>query len=315
MATESTFVGVDVGKRWLDVAINDQPRVRRFANSPDGRAAMVALLRPLSPQLVVLEASGGFEREPIADLLAADIPVARATPARVRHFAKGLGRLAKTDRIDAGVLAHYARLAGLQPIVLGDATHELLSALAQRRRQATAALHAETNRLPGAHQAVRGDIEAAIATYRAQIADLEARIAALISSDPGLAADQALLQSIPGVGPVLSTTLLADLPELATVDPKRLSALVGVAPFANDSGNRSGPRSIRGGRAPVRHALYMAALSASRYNPPLRAFYERLKAAGKLKKVALVAVMRRLLGLCHAILRDRRPWTISMQSA
>lgn len=308
MATTDTFVGIDVGKDWLDVAIHEQPRVQRLANSPEGQAQLVALLQPIEPRLVVLEASGGYERAAISVLLAAHIPVARAMPDRVRHFAKSHGQLAKNDRLDARLIARYAAQADLQPMQPAPEARQVLGALAQRRRQVLDALHAESNRLPGAHSAVRADIETVIATYRAQLADLDARMAALIDDDPGLAADQVLLQSVPGIGPVLSSTLLADLPELATTAPKRLASLVGVAPFDDDSGHRSGPRFIRGGRAPIRHALYMGALTAVRHNPRLRAFYLRLLAAGKRKKVALVAVMRKLVCLCHAILRDRRPW-------
>lgn len=308
MATPETFVGIDVGKHWLDAACAGDPHTQRFANTPEGRRELLGWVLPLQPHLVALEPTGGYERPVIDDLMASGLPVARVNPSQVRAFARGRGRRAKNDRLDAQVLARHAQLAQPRPLAPAEADRDELAALTQRRRQVQETLTAETHRLPQAHASVRADVAASIAACRAQVADLDQRIAALIEASPALQADNRLLQSVPGVGPVVSATLLAELPELGAGEPKRLAALAGLAPMDDDSGQRSRPRTICGGRAEVRRALYLAALVGSRCNPALRVFYTRLLANGKAKKVALVAAARKLLGVLHAILRDREPW-------
>jgi len=308
MSLDSLFAGVDVGAAWLDVALTGGPAVRRFTNSPDGCAQLLAWLQPQTPALIVLEATGGYEQTLLGALQRAGLPVVRVNPARVRWLAQGLGFLAKNDRVDARVLARFAALCELPPQAAPDPDRVQLGALAQRRRQVLAARTAEANRLATAHPSVRDSIAAMVAAYNAQLADLDQRLEALLAAVPAFVADRQLLVSVPGVGPVVSTTLLAQLPELATASPKSLAALVGVAPCDDDSGRRNGPRHIRGGRWEVRHVLYMAALVGARHNPVLKAYFDRLIRAGKPKKVALVAVMRKLLGILHAILRDRQPW-------
>jgi transposase len=308
MECVSLFVGIDVSKAHLDVAVHGRPRSHRFANTPPGRDELVAWLATTAPQLVVLEATGGYEQAIIAALLTAEVPVARANPAKVRYFAKGVGTLAKNDRLDAKVLAHYAALVDLPRLAPDEAQRTQLAALAQRRCQALAARQAERNRRDTAHPAVLGDLDAMIDAYSAQIHDLEARLAALVASVPALAEEREVLVSAPGVAAVVSTGLMARLPELGREPLKRVTALVGLAPFDDDSGTQSSPRHIRGGRSDVRALLYMATLVAVRRNPTLQAHYQQLLARGKPKKVALIACMRKLLGILHAMLRDRRKW-------
>ena len=304
---EPRFVGVDVAKAHLDLALQGGAQ-QRFANDAQGIAALVAFITPLAPQHLVLEATGPYHRALAAALVAAQLPVSVCNPRQVRDFAKSQGHLAKTDRVDARVLAHYAAVTPYQARPLPDAPTQALRQLVQRRRQLIALITEEHHRLATAEAVLTPFIEAHLAFLRSQLAELAPRIQAAISAAPRWQRLDQLLRSVPGVGQVTAATLLAELPELGQLSRQQVAALVGVAPFHRDSGTRRGKRTVHGGRAGVRTALYMAALVASRRNPVLAAFYQRLLAAGKPKKVALVAVMRRLVTILNAVAREGQPW-------
>ena len=311
--TPTTTAGVDVAKDYLDVATYPPGEPRRVPNTPDGHAALAAHLAGV--RLVVLEATGGYEAAAVAALHLAGVPVAVVNPRQARDFARVIGRHAKTDRVDAAVLAEFAARIGPPPAA-PDPGRAGLAALLTRRRQVIEMRVMESNRLrPGLPARVRSEIEAHIAWLDDRIAAADRELAAAVRRTPAWRAADDLLRSIPGIGPVASRTLIADLPELGTCPRDRLASLVGLAPFAADSGTRSGGRHIRGGRGTVRRALYMAALSAVRVGGPLRDFADRLKARGKAAKVVLVAVARRLLGIANAVLRDRRPWQPELAAA
>ncbi len=305
--TPAVFIGIDVAQQHLDWA-QDGGRPRRERNTPAGIAALVAALAPLAPRKIVVEATGGYEQALVLALAAAELPVLLINPRQVRRYAQSEGILAKTDQLDARVLAAFAATTRLEPRPLPAPERRTLAALVTRRQQIQAQLVAERNRLPLADPAVAAGLTAAVAFYTGQLRALEAQIRAFIRDCPSLQAQAALLQSVPGVGPVVAATLLGALPELGTLSGKQLAALVGVAPFNRDSGQQRGRRTIWGGRAPVRQTLYMAALVASRHNPVIRTFYQRLLAAGKPKKLALVACMRKLLVILTALLRTTTPW-------
>jgi transposase len=301
-------VGIDASKAHLDVAALPGGRFR-VANDPGGLAELVARLRRLAPGLVVIEATGGYEADALAALLTAGIPTAVVNPRQVRQFAAGVGQHAKTDPIDAAVLAHFGAVVGPTPAAPADPERAELAALLDRRRQLLGMRVAEGNRLrPGLPAAVRAGIEAHLAWLDEQVAAIDSAVAAAVRRSPAWREKDRLLRSIKGVGPVVSRTLLADLPELGTRPPGKLAALAGLAPFAADSGRRRGERHIRGGRREVRRALYMGALAVARVPGPLRDFAQRLKARGKASKVALIAVARKLLVIANAVLRDGRPW-------
>lgn len=305
------FVGIDVSERRLDVALRRAGATERawpVDYDAAGLDQLVDELAALQPERIALEASGGLERELARALAAAGLPAAVLNPRQAREFARATGRLAKTDAIDAALLAHCAD--ALRPSVRAprdDAT-ETLRALVMRRRQLVQARKAEAQRLRRAHPAARPSLEAHLAWLDDQLKHLEAQINAQLQSQPRWREQDALLRSVPGVGPGLSATLLAAAPELGQLGGKQLAALIGVAPHNNDSGRRSGKRVIWGGRALIRATLYMAALSATRCNPAIKAFYTRLTEAGKPKKLALVACMRKLLLILNAILKHRTPW-------
>lgn len=304
--TPATYLGIDVAKDFLDLAARPSGQCVRVANTPAALAA--ALGRVGRPQLTVLEASGGYERVALRTLQAAQLPVARVNPRQVRDFARATGQLAKTDTIDAALLARYGEVMRPTATPPVDAATEHLAALVERRRQLVAMREAERNRQRHAPAAVAADLAAHLAFLGERIAALDAEMQAAILADDGLRQRATLLRSMPGVGPVLAATLLAELPELGQASGKELAALVGVAPFARDSGSWRGRRQVWGGRAPLRAALYMAALVASRHNPTIHRFYTRLVAAGKPKKLALVACMRKLLVILNAILRHHTPF-------
>ena len=280
------------------------------ANDQEGIDSLIERLQQVRPELVVLEASSGrYERPAAAAIAASGVPVAVVNPRQARDFAKATGgRLAKTDRIDACVLARFAGAVGPKPSVLPDEEAQLLQAILTRRRQLSGMLIAENNRLQMAPQAVARRIQAHMKWLEKELSRTDRDLDEVIEASTSFKENELLLRSVPGVGPVLARTLLAEVPELGTLTHKRLSALVGVAPFNNDSGKRSGKREVWGGRAPVRAALYMGALVATRHNPVLKEFYERLLASGKPKKVALVACMRKLLSILNALMRDRVVW-------
>ena len=306
------YLGLDVARAHLDIAVHPTQTAWRAPNTPAGHAALVRRARALQPTRIVLEASGGYEQAVDAALITAGLPAALVNPRQVRDFARSRNILAKTDRRDAWGLARFA--ATVQPPVRPrpDAATQHLHALVTRRRQLLAMRVAEQQQRHQARPVLRANLDAHLAWLTEHLADLDAQLAAAIQADPRLRARAAWLQSIPGIGPVACRTLLAELPELGTLNRHQIAALVGVAPFNRDSGAWRGHRSVWGGRASVRAARYMAALAASRANPSLRAFYRRLVAAGKPKLVALTACMRKLLVLCNALCKQQAMWDPTM---
>jgi transposase len=278
------------------------------ATDEAGVAALVARLRPLAPALIVCEATGGFERAMIAALAAAGLPLVVANPRQVRDFARATGQLAKTDALDAGILALFAERVRPTPRPLPTEAAQLLDAVLTRRRQLVEMLTAEKNRRGFAPKPLHRGILAHIRWLERQLDDVTKELAELIELSPVWRAKDDLLQSVPGVGPIVSYTLLGALPELGTLTHKQIAALVGVAPLARDSGTLRGKRLIWGGRTSVRTALFMAALCGRRWNPALKIFYDRLKAAGKPTKVALIACARKLLTILNAMVRSNTRW-------
>ena len=304
----SSFVGIDVSKAYLDVAFRPSGERLRVSNSESGIAELVARLSTMRPTLVVLEATGGYQAAVVASLAIAKVPTAVVNPRQVRDFAKATGRLAKTDTIDADVLAHFAEVIRPEPRPFVDEQTLALEALVTRRRQVIEMITAEKNRLAQSHKSLRSTLKAHINFLQRELQDTNRELDGMLRKTPMWHEHEDLLRTAKGVGRMTIATLFADLPELGTLDNKRIAALVGVAPFNRDSGTHRGKRMIWGGRASVRAALYMAALVASRHNPVIRAFYERLCAAGKPKKVALVACMRKLLTILNAMIRTKSPW-------
>lgn len=308
MTTSPLVGGMDVAKERLDIAIRPSGERWSVANDDAGVAALVARLRPLGPGLIVCEATGGFERLAIGTLAAAGLPVVVANPRQVRDFARATGQLAKTDALDAGILALFAERVRPTPRPLPTEAAQLLDAVLTRRRQLLEMLTAEKNRLGFAPKPLHRGIQAHIRWLERQLDDVTKELAELIEASPVWRAKDDLLQSVPGVGPIVSYTLLGELPELGTLTHKQIAALVGVAPLARDSGTLRGKRLIWGGRASVRTALFMAAMCGRRWNPSLKLFYDRLKAAGKPTKVALIACARKLLTILNAMVRNNTRW-------
>lgn len=308
-------VGIDISKARLDITVHESGEQWVEWYDGPGLARLVARLKALQPARIVLEASGGLEARLVVELAAASLAVAMVNPKRVRDFAKAKGLLAKTDRLDAGALAHFA--AALQPPLtrLPSEDEQRLAELVTRRRQVVEMLTAEQNRLRTAPARLRERIGRHIAWLEAELNALNTDIHDFIGQHPHWQDDADRLDSVPGIGPVTAATLLADLPELGQLNRKRIAALVGVAPFNHDSGRRRGQRRIRGGRTAVRNVLYMATLSATRFNPVIRAFYERLRRAGKEKKVALTACMRKLLTILNAMICHQQAWRQASASA
>lgn len=302
------FVGIDVSKAELEVCWLPQGGRLQVAREEAGLAQLVKRLKELSPELVVLEASGGYEMPVALALAGAGLPGVVVNARQVRDFAKASGKLAKTDRIDAQVIAEFAQAIRPQVRLLPDAASAQLIALVARRRQLVEMLSAEQNRLALSHAAVREDLKQNIAWLKSRLQDLDSELRRAVRSSPLWREHDKLLQQVPGVGRVVSAVLLALLPELGRLSPKQIAALVGVCPFNRDSGRWQGKRSIFGGRAAVRTALYMAIVSAIRWNPLIKVFYQRLLAAGKPKKLAMTACMRKLLVILNAMMRDRTDW-------
>ena len=302
------WVGIDVSKDSLDVHVRPTGLAFRVPNDDAGIAELVDRLRQAAPAGLVLEATGGYEVPVVAALAAAGLAPAVVNPRQARRFAEGVGRLAKTDPIDAAVLAHFAEAVRPEPRPVPDADARALGELLARRRQLVQMRVGEQHRLPTASGAIRTNIQRHIDYLDRQIKGIEGDLAAAVKASPAWRERDELLRSVPGVGPQVSRTLLAELPELGSASGRQLSALCGLAPFARDSGRRRGPRSIAGGRRHVRAALYQAALVAMRWNAPLRRAYRGLLARGKAKKVALVAVARRLLVILNALVRTGSPW-------
>ncbi len=302
------FVGIDVAKAECQVAVRPTGATWTVPQTEAGWDRLAARLHTLAPTLVLLEATGGLEIPVASVLAAAGLPVTVVNPRQVRDFAKATGTLAKTDTLDAAVLAHFAEAVRPIPRPIPDAMTQTLAALVARRRQLVEMCTAEENRLGSAPPPLRSGLQAHIRWLQRQLARLDTDLNQAIRTHPGWRVQDDLLRSAPGVGPILSATLIAGLPELGTLSRGAVAALVGVAPWARDSGRFRGPRRCWGGRADVRAVLYMATLAAVRWNPVLRAFYQRLLAAGKLKKVALVACMRKLLTILNAMVKTQTPW-------
>ena len=311
--SQEVFVGIDVSKATLDVAVLPSNESWSLPNSEQGIGELVARLRQLAPpKLVLMEATGGLERHALATLAAAGFPAMAVNPRNVRDFAKSLGLLAKTDAIDARVLALFADRIRPEWRPLPDEDTQALEALLVRRRQLVEMITAEKNRLAATlSRPVKIEISEHIEWLQRQLRITDRKLDQSIKNSSVWKEKVDLLKSVPGVGRVMIATVLSQLPELGTLDRKQIAALVGVAPFNRDSGTLRGRRAIWGGRASVRGVLYMSALTATRFNPAIRAFYSRLRAAGKLPKVALVACMRKLLTLLNAMLRRRTPWNQS----
>ena len=303
------FVGIDVSLTRLDIAL----RPGASSSHPHDESAIAAVveqLRALSPTLIVLEATGGMEIPLTSALATAGLPVVVVNPRQVRDFAKASGHLAKTDALDAQVLAQFAEVMRPQLRPLPDAETRALAALLTRRRQLVEMLTAEKNRLLRAAAPIRKRVRAHIAWLERELEHTNTELAEAIRHSSVWREKDELLQSVPGVGPVLTSTLLASLPELGTLTNKQIAALVGIAPLNRDSGTLRGRRTVWGGRAQVRAVLYMGAMVAARFNPVIRTFYQRLQRAGKAKKVALTACMRKLLTILNAMLKHRTPWRV-----
>jgi transposase len=308
MSEQEVWIGIDVAKDWLDVADAGEAPVWRVDNDAAGIAGLVERLAARPPHLVVLEPTGGLESTVVAALAAAGVAVAVVNPAQVRHFARAAGQRAKTDALDARVLARFAERMRPPVRPVPDAVAQELRGLVARRRQLLEMHTAEVNRRPTTVPSQVPPLEAHLAWLEDQLADLDRALAQTIQASPVWRVKEALLRSIPGIGPVVARTLLAELPELGTLTRQEAAALVGVAPLNRDSGRTVRPRRIGGGRSGVRAKLYMAALTATRCDPALRAHYERLVQHGKPAKVALVACMHKLLTIANAILRDGVAW-------
>ena len=304
-----TSVGIDVSKAELAVAVAPSGEQWTSATTPEALSILVARLQTLAPHVIVLEATAGYDVPVAVACATAGLPVAVVNPRQIRAFAQAIGRTAKTDPIDAEVIALFGERVRPEPRPLPDADTQALAALVTRRRQLLEMLQAERQRLEQATTlAVRRDVRQHVAWLERRVTDVDEDLQTRIQQSPAWRAKDNLLQSVPGIGPVVSRTLLAELPELGQLDRRTIAALVGVAPLNRDSGRFRGKRMIWGGRASVRQALYMAALVASRYNAPLRTFYLRLQAAGKPKKLALVAVMRKLLTILNAMITHNTTW-------
>lgn len=308
MAEERVYIGVDVSKVWLDVAIEPCGKTWRAENDASGISGLIERIQDLSLERIVVEATGGYEGLLVETLFEAGLPVSLVHPGRVRKFAQGMNWLAKTDKIDARLLARFGEKADPRLVKLPSEQEKRLGALVKRRKQVLEIVVAERNRLETVEPTVRGYIESSLEALRGQLDELEAAIQAFVDQTPELKEKQDLLRSVPGVGKITASTLTSQLPELGKCNRKEIAALVGTAPYNHDSGYKRGKRAVKGGRSGVRSVLYMATLTATRHNPVIKVFYDRLLKSGKEKKVALVACMRKLLTILNAIVRNQTPW-------
>jgi transposase len=308
MSDVPCFIGIDVAKAQLDIALRPSGERWTVPNDTNGVTMLVDQLQPLSPPLIVLEATGGLERLVTSALATAGLPVVVVNPRQARDFARATGQLATTDALDARALAHVADVIRPTPRPLPDAQTQELRALLGRRQPLIVMRTAEQNRLAGTSERLTKDITAHMTWLNADIATLDNDLETLLRASPLWRENDDLLQSAKGIGPVSAHTLLLELPELGTLTRQQIAALVGVAPLNCDSGTMRGKRTIWGGRAHVRTVLYMSTLVATRFNPQIKAFYERLLAAGKVKKVALTACMHKFLTILNAMLKHRTPW-------
>lgn len=314
MAPAAVYLGIDVSKDVLDVAVDPAARTWQVPNADAGIGRLVEDLRALTPALIVVEATGGYEIAAVSALSAAGLPVVVANPRQIRDFARATGRLAKTDRVDARVLAAFAATVRPTPRPLPDEAARELEAVLTRRRQLVEMISAERQRLALARRIVQPSLRAHIAYLEKELDRTNTELTRLVRASPVWREADDLLRSVPGVGPVVAQTLVAELPELGTLGRRQIAALLGVAPLNRDSGRRRGHRHTWGGRASVRRVLYMAALVATRWNPVIRHFYRRLLALGKPKKVALIACTRKLLTILNTMLRTKQPWHASLAS-
>jgi transposase len=305
---EPTIVGIDVSKDRLDVAVRPSGVAFAVERTAAGLDALLARLKELAPRIIALEATGGFETVVTAALVAAGLPVVVVNPAQVRAFATAIGQRAKTDPIDAGIIAHFAEATRPQIRPMPDADTLLLADLVQRRRQIVEMIGAESQRLKRAPARLRKSITRLLKALQKELTSVETDIDGAVRGSPAWRDKEELLTSVPGVGRTISRTLIGELPELGSLNRKQIAALAGLAPFTRQSGQWRGRSFIGGGRTGVRAALFMGAMVARRHNPVLKAFFERLVAAGKPKMVALIAVARKLLTILNAILRDQQPW-------
>jgi len=301
-------VGIDVGKAKLDVAVNGEKPVKEWANDETGRAALREWVASQAPELVVVEASGGYEAAIVSELVEQGQAVAVVNPTRVRAFAKAEGLLAKTDKIDARLIARFGATMKPKAQARREQSQLELNEWVVRRRQLVLMLTAEKNRLETTTPATQERINSHITWLQTEIEDLETQINQAIATDPLWIEKAKQIDSVPGIGPVTTATLLADLPELGQLNRQEIAALVGVAPFNHDSGKHRGKRRIFGGRTSVRSVLYMATLSATRHNPVIKKFYQHLLAQGKVKKVALTACMRKLLVIVNTMVKSGQVW-------
>ena len=306
--SDGLFVGIDVSAGNLDVAVSPSSDLWRVPNDANGIASLLEHFGRLQPTLVVMEATGGYEVPVAAELATADMPVAVVNPRQVRNFARSTGKLAKTDSIDAMVLAHFAKALRPAPRPIPDTQARELQSLLARRRQLVQMQSAERNRLVRTTPPVKKRIQSHLAWLKEELKDLDRDLGDSLRNTPIWREKDELLRTVPGVGQNLSLTLIAELPELGSLNRYQIAALVGVAPFNRDSGSFRGHRSVWGGRASVRAALYMATLVATRFNPLIKTFYDRLCAKGKHKKVALTACMRKLLTILNVMVNRHTPW-------
>jgi transposase len=308
METHSTFVGIDISKDRLDAFIRPQGESFSVPYTDQGIGSLIERIGAFHPQVVLLEATGGYETRIVAALIHAKLPVVLMNPRQVRDFARATGTLAKTDRIDAEVMAHFAEAIRPEPRLLPDEEHKELAALMSRRSQLIEMIVMEKNRLHTTTRTVKDHIRVHLEQLQAQVREVDGQIDQFIIQSPLLKRKVEVVTSAPGVGPTISRALMSHLPELGHISNKKISALVGVAPFNSDSGNHRGKRIIWGGRNQVRSILYMGALVATRHNPVIREFYQRLLATGKDKKVALTACMRKLITILNAMVRSDKLW-------
>lgn len=306
--TSQVYVGIDVSKDSLDLAVLGTKGTRQFANTKKGIVKLVQHVRQVKPKLIVVEATGGYEEAVVLALFAAGLPVALVSPQRVRQYAKAKGLLAKTDLLDAHLLAEYGQTIQPRLFVGKSEERNRLSALVGRRKQVNEMLQAEKNRLRTTAADVKSSVQRSIAFFRAELKDLEVQIHAFMKAHEDFGQQEKLLCTAKSVGPVTAATLLADLPELGQLDRKEIAALVGVAPMNRDSGRKRGYRKTQGGRPAVRTVLYMSALNAIQHNPILKPQYEQLVKRGKEKKVAITACMRKMLVILNAMMRDQQPF-------
>lgn len=313
MATSSSvFVGIDISKRTLDLAIHNLDQIFQFSNDADGIPQLVAFLLEKRATLVAVEATGGYEKALVRALQLVSIPVSVVMPKRIRDFARASGLLAKTDKLDAKNIAFFASVLGPRPAPAPSPAREQLAALVHRRRQIVAMIRSEKNRLPRAHPDLRSSVQDHIDWLLDEEKNLNAAIQELIENQPEMMAIVKLVRTATGIGPITAFSLVAEFSELGLLNRKQVASLAGVAPFNSDSGSKHGKRRIRGGRQEIRSVLYMATLVAVHHNPVLKPYYEKMLARHKEKKVALIASMRKFLTILNAMVRDNRPFSYQL---